>query len=66
MNGELGMQDLPCAPRPGPLTAALLPFTILNSCFGRHGELFIMRDFSSSMSVAATTRPTIVRLWGLQ
>jgi hypothetical protein len=24
VNGELGMQDMLCAPRPGPLTAALL------------------------------------------
>ena len=28
MNGELGMQNLLCASRPGPLTAALLQFTI--------------------------------------
>ena len=33
MNGELGMQNLLCAPRPGPLTAALLQFTIQN-CSG--------------------------------
>jgi hypothetical protein len=33
MNGELGMQNLLCASRPGPLTAALLQFTIQNSQF---------------------------------
>jgi hypothetical protein len=33
MNGELGMQNLFCALRPGPLTAALLQFTIQNSQF---------------------------------
>jgi hypothetical protein len=30
MNGELGMQNLLCAPGPRPLTAVLLQFTIQN------------------------------------
>ena len=33
MNGELGMQKLLCAHLPGPLTAALLQFTIQSSQF---------------------------------
>jgi len=33
LNGELGMQNLLGAPRPEPLTAALLQFTIQNSQF---------------------------------